>query len=176
MRQLSALTNLVLACAAAVGLVLGLKLPWFAPVLSAPEQENAVGQLQGPMDETAALVERIFSSSGPAVTGAEAYGTLDVVVLALAGVTVLLAALCAVPVLRGLVRDLLRMVPLVAPLLLIVNLVSPPAGLELRWGSFAAIGIAALMASAAWQGGTQARVARTQRALGRAPGMVPPAA
>src|SRR5688572_28240503 len=72
MRQLTPLTNLMLACLCAVGLVGSLELPWYSLVdpASGPSAQ-AVEDGQGPMESFVGQVSRTFTSDGITSSGHE---------------------------------------------------------------------------------------------------------
>jgi hypothetical protein len=149
MRQLSPVSNLVLACAAAIGMIGTLGLEWFAP----PVADFA--ETDGPMERTAFAFASVFQHHADGVTGADALGSTAGLVYALAGAVFLLSALAAVPALRGHVRDILRAVALATPLLvgvLAIRHTGTQATLHVHWGLLVALATAAFTASCAWHG------------------------
>ena len=155
MRQFTPITNLLLACLAGVGLVVSLGLPWYGSAASVSDPSSAeVGTIAGPIDSTASLVARWFSSEGTVATGADALGTPGKGLLALAAITIVLSVAMLVPVLSRFAKEGLRIVPLAAPALVVLHMANMPGStpLELRWGIFAALGAGLLMASSAWHG------------------------
>jgi hypothetical protein len=164
MRQLTPLTNLMLACLCAVGLVGSLELPWYAPVDpgSGPSSQ-AIRDGQGPMESFVDQFGRTFRSDQTGVSGHDLLAGNRTVVMTLALMVIALCLGMAVPVFRSTVRDVLRAVGLVAPILVLLLAVRAPAaeGLEFRWGLVVSVAIALFMASAAWHGSS----ARTPRAV-----------
>jgi hypothetical protein len=147
MRQLTPPTNLLLTLLSAAALTLALGLAWYAPVpLPAPGADPET------VEGTGATIARWFGETGAIVTGADSLKTAETVLLALAGATAGLAFLMVLPPLRRFVRELLRIVPLAAPVVVVVQMVDPPAGMEIRWGVFAALAAAVLMANSAFHG------------------------
>ena len=164
MRQLTPLTNLVLACLCAVGLVGSLGLPWYGIVdpASGPSAQ-AVEDGQGPMESFVGQVSRTFSSDGITSTGTEVLGSHRVLLVILAGIVTLLCVAMLIPGLRAGLRDLLRAVAIASPVLVVVVAVNTPGGdgLEFRWGLVSTVAIALFMASCAWHGSS----ARSPRAV-----------
>jgi hypothetical protein len=167
MRQLTPLTNLVLACLCAVGLVASLALPWYALVDPASRpSEQAVADGQGPMESFASQVARTFSSDGLTSSGTDVLGGQRTLLLIVAAVVIVLCIAMLVPALRATLRDPLRAVALAAPVFVVFVAVQAPAadGLEFRWGLVATVAIALFMASSAWHGSS----ARSPRAVAAA--------
>ena len=150
MRQLSPVSNLVLAVFAALGLVTTLDLPWFAPLV--PDTTDT----DGPVERFAWAVSRTFVHHSGAVDGTRALAGSSWLVFALAGTIALLSAAMAAPVLRRALRDVLRAVALATPLLLLVVAARHPgAGAghwRVHWGLLVALGVGCFAASAAWHG------------------------
>ena len=148
MRQLTPLTNLLLTALFAAGLVVTLGLPWYGRpperALDAPEP--------GQVEALAATVARMFGDAGAKLIGAEAAPTAKVALMVIAGASVLLAAGMLVVLLRSVLRPVLRAVPMVAAAVVLVQMLNPPAGMELRWGIFAALAAALAMANSAFHG------------------------
>jgi hypothetical protein len=167
MRQLTPVTNLMLACLCAVGLVGALELPWFALVdpASGPSAQ-AIKDGQGPMESFAGQVVRTFSSEGVATSGSDVLGGERTLLMVVAALIVVLSIAMLIPALRAALRDLLRAVGLAAPLLVLFVAIQAPAadGLEFRWGLVCTVAIALFMASAAWHGSS----ARSPRAVAAA--------
>jgi hypothetical protein len=146
MRQISPATNLVLAVLAGLGLLGSLSQPWYAPPV---KDTNAY---DGPVERTAFAVGKVFSHHDGAVSGADALGNTETLLLGLVGGIAVLCILAAVPALRSHVRDVLRAVALALPLIVFYLVVSRPDGMDIHWGVLAALAIAAFVASAAWHG------------------------
>lgn len=157
MRQLSPLTNLLLACAAAAGLALSIGLPWYAASQAVNDADaGAIGDVQGPLETAAADAFDVFAGTEATVTGAELLTTGQSVLLVLGGLTAVFGLAFFAGIFRGLTRELLRIVPLAAPVAVAYHLVDHPApGLELRWGLLASLAIAGFMASSAWHASTR---------------------
>jgi hypothetical protein len=147
MRQLSAVTNLVLAGLASVALALSLQLPWLAPPGELPEglsaPERAVRQ-----------IAHVFQTVPGEVSGQDAFVNSRSTLFAMAVATVGLCALMGVPGLRGMLREVLRALGLITPLAVGYLLLARPGGVagDLHWGAFAALGVSVFVASAAWHG------------------------
>jgi hypothetical protein len=153
MRQFSPLTNLLLTCLAAAGLVLTLGLPWYGAAVGVSDSETEVGTIAGPIEGVAALVSRWFDPQGTGTTGADALGFAQQGLMGLAAVTALLAIAMLLPFARRTAQEGLRLIPLAAPALVVLQMVDVPvAGAELRWGAFMALLSGLFMASAAWHG------------------------
>jgi hypothetical protein len=158
MRQLTPLTNLVLACLAAVGLVASLGLPWYAPPDATQDPDVAYGHVEA----IAAHIARTFSSDST-VSGSDILAGRSSLVPIVAGLVIVLCLAMLVPALRGALRDLLRAISLLSPLGVALLALRAPAsqGLDTRWGLYASIAIAVFMASSAWHGSS----ARSPRAV-----------
>lgn len=144
MRQFSHLTNLLLTCAFAALSVVTLGMPWYAPA------ERASGSGEGAMEAIGTDIVQFFSSSGATVAGNAHQPTA---LLAVAALTAFLAVLVLAGLRVSPVRDVLRLVPFAAPVLILIKAVDHPApGQELRWGILASLVVYGLMASAALQG------------------------
>jgi hypothetical protein len=149
--QFTPRTNLLLACLAALGLVPALGLPWYAAAPTGRPDPFA-----GSIERLAANIGRWFTSSGQTFTGSETLNGGKTALLVLGVVTIALCCMALVPGMRDTARGLLRLVPLAAPVIVLVHLVHQPgsnAQTELRWGILVTLGLAAFMASAAYHGG-----------------------
>lgn len=146
MRQLTPVTNLLLAVVLSAALVLTLGLPWYAQ-RKPPKIDDPEG-----IEGTAAAVARWFGDAGPKLTGAEALPTVKVLLMGLAAATAVLALLVLAGPLRSLLESVLKAVPMVAPLVVLVQILDAPAGMELRWGVFAALAASLLLANSAFHG------------------------
>jgi hypothetical protein len=144
MRTLGFRTHILLAVAAATGVIAALARPWYAAAPPAASENTGIGTIQGPVDSLAAGVERWLSeTSGTA--GWDALGIWATVIAALAAVTALGALGCAVPALQGVARELLRYAALACAGIVLWKLVDSPGPngeLELRFGAFVAAGAA----------------------------------
>ena len=148
MRTLGFRTHVLMALAAAAGLVATLGRPWYAPAPAAAG-EGPVG-----LDRVSALVDgaqRWVTDPG----GTDGWASLDQVGLALAvmaGVAAFGALLCLLPAMQVLGRDLLRYGSLVAAGLVAWKLIDTPgpnAAMELRNGALAAAGCAIALVTCA---------------------------
>jgi hypothetical protein len=140
MRTLGFRTHVLLAVAAAAGVIAALARPWYAAAPPAEIAADGVGSIQGPVDSLASGMERWISQS-TGTTGWDALGTWGTVIAALAGVTALAALGCLVPALQGVARDVLRYGALACAAVVVWKLVDTPgpnAELELRFGAFVA--------------------------------------
>ena len=140
MRTLGFRTHVLLAVAAAAGVIAALARPWYAAAPPKVAESGVVGSIQGPVEGVAAGVERWLSqSSGTA--GWDALGVWGTVIAALAAVTAAGALGCLVPALQGVARELLRYAALACTAIVLWKLVDAPgpnADLELRFGAFVA--------------------------------------
>ena len=146
MRQLAPVTNLVLAIVSGFLLLPVLGLPFFARAGSY-ESEG--------IERSAEQIRRWFTVPANPTTGTEALGDSRTILLGIAAATAVLCLLMAIGPLRRLVRDVLKVVPMLAPALLFVQLFNQPGEggqLEVRYGLFVGIAVAAFMASAAFHG------------------------
>ena len=145
MRQLSPITNLLLAICFSALSVFALTTPWYA-LAEAPS-----GSGDGAMEAIANDIYEFFTF--PGIAGADALGDAKQPLVILAAVTGILAALMLVKFMRKAVRELVRFVPLLLPAFVLLKAVShPAANLELRWGILAAFACAAFAASSAYHG------------------------
>ena len=146
MRQISPVTNLVLAALAGLGLLGSLSQPWYAPPVSDPNEYD------GPVERGAFTFGKVFSHHDGAVSGADALQNTQTLLYGVVAAIIVLCVLAGVPALRSMVRDVLRAVALALPLIVFYLLVDRPDGMDVHWGVIAAVGIAAFVASAAWHG------------------------
>lgn len=140
MRTLGFRTHVLLAVAAAVGVIAAIARPWYAPAPPPVEAEAAVGTLGGPVDGLRAGVGR-WVSQNDGTAGWEALGTWGTVIAALAAVTAVAALACLVPALQGIAREALRYAALAGFGIVAWKLVDSPgpnAELELRFGALVA--------------------------------------
>ena len=160
MRQLNPLSNIVLACLAAVGLVASLSLPWYAPaVIHGKTDLGAVaeGEADGPMQHFSDWVQRVFSTGGRTVSGADALGNQKMIILGIAVVVAVMCLVMLLPAMRPLLRDIVRVVGLLAPAAVLwLGFVDKPGNvqLEIRWGLIVSALVAFFMASCAWHVGS----------------------
>jgi hypothetical protein len=154
MRQLSPLTNLLLACLSALGLVAALGLPWYAPGLAASDPSAGLSDGQGPMEQFAERLARTFTD-GSAMTGADALGASRTLLSLVAFAVIVLSLAMLVPAVRPYARDVLRTIAIVAPISVVYLAFDTPgaaAHLEIRWGLLVGVAAAAFMATSAWHG------------------------
>ena len=145
MRTLGFRTHVLLAAAAAVGVVAALAEPWYAVApQTQPVEGGGVGSLEGPVDSLAAGMQRwITESSG--TSGWDALGTWGHVLAGCAILTALGAIGCLVPALQGVAREALRYGALAAFAIAIWKLIDTPgpnAAMEPRIGAFVAVAAA----------------------------------
>jgi hypothetical protein len=155
MRQLSPVTNLLLACLSALGLVAALGLPWYAPAQPEADPSAGLSDGPGPMEQFANQLARTFTNGADTITGSDAVGTSRELLLIVAAAVIALSVAMLVPTLRSVLRDVLRAVALVAPIATIYLAFDTPgetASLEIRWGLVVGVLVSAFMASAAWHG------------------------
>jgi hypothetical protein len=173
MRTLGFRTHILLAVAAATGVIAALARPWYAAAPPAAP-EAGVGSIQGPVDGLAAGAERWLTETTGTV-GWDALGVWGTVIAALAAVTAVAALGCLVPALQGISRELLRYAGLACAAVVVWKLVDTPgpnAELELRFGAFVAAG-AALVAFSS--GSAVASAPLRRRRTGPAPYVAPAA-
>src|SRR3954451_5593779 len=107
MRQLTPLTNLMLSCISALGLLLSLELPWYAhPAVDVPD---------GRVEAVGAQIARTFTS-GDTISGSDVLGSRSTLLYIVAAVVIALSIAMLVPALREPFRDMLRGISLVSPL------------------------------------------------------------
>src|SRR5918992_5845734 len=108
MRTLGFRTHVLLAVAAATGVVAALGRPWYASAPQATaEGDLAIGSLHGPANGLTAAIERWVSET-TGTTGWDALGVWGTVFAALAAVTAAGAVACLVPALQGVAREAAR--------------------------------------------------------------------
>jgi hypothetical protein len=138
MRTLGFRTHVLLAVAAAVGVIAALARPWYAA--PPPLPESRASTLSGRADGLTAGIERwIGETTG--TTGWEALGVWATVIAALAVLTAVGALACLVPALQGIAREALRYSALACFGIVVWKLVDSPGAndaLELRFGAFVA--------------------------------------
>jgi hypothetical protein len=146
MRTLGFRTHVILAVAAALGVISALGRPWYAEA-PRPVQSDKIGSLHGPVEGLSAGISRwVTQTSG--VTGWDALGTWGTVLAALAAVTVLGALGCLLPSIQGVAREALRYASLATFVIAVWKLIDTPgpnSAMEPRFGAFVAA-IAALIA------------------------------
>ena len=108
MRTLGFRTHVLLAVAAAVGVIAALAEPWYAAAPRAvPTGDTSIGSLNGPVEGLSAGISRWVSET-TGTTGWDALGTWGAVLAGLAALTALGALGCLVPSLQGVAREALR--------------------------------------------------------------------
>lgn len=146
MRTLGFRTHVLMALAAAAGLVATLGRPWYAPAPAAlAPNEKPVG-----LDRIAAWADDAerWVTDPAGTTGWTSLDHVGVALAAMAGIAALGALLCLIPAVQLLGRDLLRYGALVAAGLVAWKLIDTPgpnAVMELRNGAIAAAGCAIVL-------------------------------
>jgi len=108
MRTIGFRTHVLLALAAAVGLIATLGRPWYAPApVAVPDEAADIGDINGPLNQFFTAAERWISDSA-GTSGWESLDSAGIALAAMAGVAALGALACLVPALQALGRDLLR--------------------------------------------------------------------
>jgi hypothetical protein len=144
MRTLGFRTHVLLAVAAAVGVIAALARPWYAAAPPPVEPESSVGSIEGPVEGFTAGIGRWLSQSD-GTTGWDALGVWGTVIAVLAATTAVAALGCLVPALQGISRDALRYGALACFGIVVWKLLDSPGAndaLELRFGAFVAAGAA----------------------------------
>jgi hypothetical protein len=144
MRTLGFRTHVLLAVAAAVGVIAALARPWYAAAPPPVEADSSVGSIEGPVESLTAGIERWISQS-QGMTGWDALGVWGTAIAVLAALTAVAALGCLVPALQGISRDALRYGGLACLGIVVWKLVDTPGAnreLELRFGAFVAAGAA----------------------------------
>ena len=149
MRGLSPLFNILLTCLAAGAMVPVLAMPWFAGAIDSNDGNQGQVELMGE------AIGRWFTDTGMTSTGAAVLGGMESAILGVALLTALLALLMLVPPMRASLRGLVKLLPLAAPVVVLVAILieAGPAGVEPRYGAFVALALTVFMASAAQQAG-----------------------
>jgi hypothetical protein len=147
MRTLGFRSHVLLAVAAAVGVIASLKEPWYEQAPRVQADTATVGSLHGPVEGLSAGVSRwVTETSG--IDGWSGLGTWGTALAAFAALTALGALGCLVPALQGVAREALRYGGLATFALAVWKLIDTPgpnAAMEPRFGAFVAT-IAALVA------------------------------
>jgi hypothetical protein len=167
MRTLGFRTHILLAVAAATGVIAALARPWYAAAPPAAPEAS-------PVDGLVAGMERWLSET-QGTAGWDALGVWGTVIAALAVVTAVGALGCLVPALQGLSREALRYGAFACAGVVIWKLVDTPgpnAALELRFGAFVAAAAALIAFSS---GASVASTPLRHRTTGRPP-YTPPSA
>jgi hypothetical protein len=146
-RGLSPLINILLTCLLAGALTPALDTPWFAPAVDSNDGHQGQVELMGE------ALGRWFTGSGATRTGTEALGGLETALLAVVAASALLALAMLIPPLRSSLRGSVKLVPLAAPLIVLIGIVveAGPAGVEPRRGAFVALALTVFLVSAAQQ-------------------------
>jgi len=149
MRTLGFRTHVLLALAAAFGLVASLSRPWYAPAPPPVESTGSIGDINGPLTGFWAGVERWISAN----TGTSAWVSLDAFAIAMAAMAALagLGALASLwPRTQVMGREALRYGSMVALAIVAWRMVDSPGpndDMELRYGAFVALGTALMLVS-----------------------------
>ncbi len=148
MRTLGFRTHVLLALAAAVGVVAALARPWYAPAIPAAESAD----LDGPLYTLTDTIARWMGET-TGTTGWDALGSWGTALAVLAALTAAGAFGCLVPALQGVAREVLRYGSLGCLAIAAWKLFDSPgpnAVLEPRHGAF----VAALAAAIAVMAGS----------------------
>jgi hypothetical protein len=141
MRTLGYRTHVLLAVAAAVGVIAALGRPWYGKGPQTVEDTTgSIGTLQGPVEGVAEGMVRWFTEP-VGTTGWDALGVWATVLAALAALAAVAALTCLVPSLQGVARELLRYGALACVGIAAWKLIDPPgsnAAFEPRFGAFVA--------------------------------------
>jgi hypothetical protein len=141
-------THVLLAVAAAAGVVLTLDRHWYAPApKTEPERVADIGDINGPLNNLFEGVERWVTSTDGA-SGWDSLGPWGIALAAMTAVAAIGCLACMVPALQPLGRDLLRYGALAVFAIALWKLVDPPganATHELRNGALAAFGCAVVL-------------------------------
>ena len=166
-RGFSPQINIILTLLAAFGLFPLLSQPWFAAAVDSNDG------FQGSVELMGEAIGRWFTAQGTTATGSEALTNGKTALILVVGATLLLAVALLLPPLRDSARGLVRTIPLAAPLMVLVSIISEAAAssVEPRWGAFATLALMTFMASAAFNAG-EMRVRKTPVGPYRPP--VPP--
>lgn len=151
MRTLGFRTHVLLAVAAAAGVIAALARPWYAAAPEAIAAEKRIGDLHGPVDDLSSAITR-WAGETTGTSGWDALGHWGTAIAALAALTAAGALACAVPSLQGVARELLRYPALACFCLVTWKLIDSPgpnAALEPRYGAFVAVGAALVAVTSA---------------------------
>jgi len=152
MRTLGFRTHVLLAVAAAAGIVFTLTRPWYALAPEARPDNPRIGDIHGPLSKLGGAIER-WVTSADGTSGWDSLGPFGIALAAMAGVAALGALACLVPALQSLGRDLLRYAAIAAFGIAVWKLLDPPgsnATHELRHGALAAAGCAVVLLTCAF--------------------------
>jgi hypothetical protein len=145
MRTLGFRTHVLLAVAAAIGVIAALGRPWYAkPPEPTKESAESIGSLHGPANGFSEGVQRWVSETA-GTSGWDALGVWGTVLAALAALTAVAALGCLLPSVQGVAREVLRYSALACFGVALWKLVDQPGAndaLELRFGAFVAVGAA----------------------------------
>jgi hypothetical protein len=134
MRTFGLRTHVLLAVAAAAGVIAALARPWYA---AAPQAVAG----QTPVEGLTASLDRLMRESA-GTTGWDALGTWGTVIAVLAGVTAACALLCLIPAVQGVAREPARYAAFACLAIIGWKLVDMPPDSELRFGALVAAGAA----------------------------------
>src|SRR5215213_119238 len=141
MRTLGFRTHVLLAMAAAIGVLYSLSRPWYGRALPAKtEDETGIGDIHGPLNAFLDGAKR-WATASDGASGWQALDHWGQMIAAMAVVAVLGALACLIPGLQQLGRDLTRYGSLAALAIVAWKLVDPPgdnAAFELRSGALIA--------------------------------------
>jgi hypothetical protein len=147
MHTLSFRTHVLLAMAAAVGVVAALGRPWYAMAPPVSNEPASIGDLSGPIHGLTEAVGRwIGESTG--TTGWDALGSWGTALALLAALAGIGAIGCLVPALQGVAREALRYGGLACLAIAVWKLLDSPGAndaLELRYGAFVAVAASLLV-------------------------------
>ena len=145
-------THVLLAIAAAAGVVMTLDRPWYAPAPKTdPERVADIGDINGPLNNLFEGVQRWVTSTDGA-SGWDSLGPWGIALAAMAAVAAVGGLACFVPALQPLGRDLLRYGAFAVFGIALWKLLDPPganASHELRNGALAAFGCAVVLLTCA---------------------------
>ena len=154
MRTLSPATKILLVIASALGIVAALDMPWYGPAGGLDEIDvndlTRTGDLQGPATSFAEGVTRWLTADGR--SAANALGSLDTVLLALAGLAVLVALATLAPAVEKGARSLLQAIALAVVGIAAYKLIVQPGNdvlVEPRRGAWLTLASGLFMLSAA---------------------------
>jgi hypothetical protein len=149
MRTLGFRTHVLVVLAAAAGLAVALRRPWYGAA-PAPSGDTDVGELDGPIRALWGGITRLGTNTGE--TGWHALGPWGLVLAGTGAVAALLALLSFLPAVQGVTRELLRYLALGIAGVAMWKLVDTPGvhgASELRYGAVAGAACALLLA---WAG------------------------
>ena len=150
MRTLGFRTHVLLAVAAAGGVIASLGQPWYAAAPRAVQNgDTSIGSLHGPVEGLSAGIGRWISETSGS-TGWEALGTWGAVLAGLAMLTAVGGLGCLVPALQGAAREVLRYGSLGTFGIALWKLIDTPGPnqvMEPRFGAFVATAAALIAAT-----------------------------